>query len=145
MFSSLFNLDSDWVLFVLKDIGLKDIGLQQKVVEQLRISIWWLQVIVKKDLAETKRRAVQEGVVLRPLWYIEGDSVQKKWSSSSGTSSSPCFKWFKNSLAVPNPHQIMAVLLIFKDQTCLRKNILHGSHSLNQIIFEMIYWFINDM
>jgi len=35
--------------------------------------------------------------------------------------------------------QITAVLLIFKDQTCLRKNILRGSHALNQIIFEMIY------
>lgn len=39
----------------------------------------------------------------------------------------------------PPPLQITAVLLIFKDQTCLRKNILRGSHALNQIIFEMIY------
>lgn len=73
MFSSLFNLDSDWVLFVLKDMGL-----QQKVVKQLQIRSGHYMVVmglVKKHLTKTKGRAVQEGVVLRPLWYKEGDSV----------------------------------------------------------------------
>ena len=48
------------------------------IVKQLQIRSGHYMVVmglVKKHLTKTKGRAVQEGVVLRPLWYKEGDSV----------------------------------------------------------------------
>lgn len=59
MFSSLFNLNYDWVLFVLKDMGL-----QQKVVKQLQIRSGQYMVVTgycKEALGQNQGKACAGG------------------------------------------------------------------------------------